>query len=189
MKMRAALRPIKRPCDGCGAAVLRHPCRLKKYRRCFCSRICRMKNQFGVENPNWRGVRERRACCTCSAIFAITTKESPGNPKIFCSRKCSAVARIVSPERRRQNQRNSWRRYDVRLRATVALFGHHTEEEWLSLLAKCGGRCLRCGTSDDIQRDHILPLSRGGNDLIENIQPLCGTCNKSKNARYEIYGL
>jgi hypothetical protein len=31
-----------------------------------------------------------------------------------------------------------------------------------------------------LEADHIVPLTRGGTDDIDNIQPLCGTCNRKK---------
>jgi 5-methylcytosine-specific restriction endonuclease McrA len=46
--------------------------------------------------------------------------------------------------------------------------------------ARDEGRCVRCGAAEDLQFDHIIPVSRGGNASIDNIQILCGNCNRQK---------
>lgn len=46
-------------------------------------------------------------------------------------------------------------------------------------------RCLRCGTSERLSLDHIVPWSRGGPDTIDNLQTLCTPCNSRKGARLE----
>ncbi len=61
--------------------------------------------------------------------------------------------------------------------------GEHSNEEWNALLQRLGRRCLRCDAEDDITKDHIVPLSRGGTNDIENLQPLCRSCNSWKNDR------
>ncbi len=43
--------------------------------------------------------------------------------------------------------------------------------------------CLQCGATDDLQMDHIHPWSRGGATTYENLQTLCGPCNRKKGAR------
>lgn len=40
--------------------------------------------------------------------------------------------------------------------------------------------CLACGAEKDLEIDHVLPLSRGGTNEFENLQVLCGRCNRSK---------
>ncbi|WAL66641.1 HNH endonuclease [Amycolatopsis cynarae] len=45
-----------------------------------------------------------------------------------------------------------------------------------------GGRCAECGTNFDLQYDHILPVARGGATSLENLQLLCGDCNRAKGA-------
>jgi hypothetical protein len=44
-----------------------------------------------------------------------------------------------------------------------------------------GGKCQRCGSSDELQFDHIVPVSKGGANVAENIELLCGDCNRLKS--------
>jgi 5-methylcytosine-specific restriction endonuclease McrA len=43
-----------------------------------------------------------------------------------------------------------------------------------------GHKCLECGASEDLQFDHIIPVALGGATSPENLQILCGDCNRSK---------
>jgi HNH endonuclease len=45
-----------------------------------------------------------------------------------------------------------------------------------------GGRCRHCGNQHELQYDHIIPLSMGGATTAENLQILCGPCNRRKGA-------
>ena len=95
-------------------------------------------------------------------------------------------------ERRREDFITRARRRSYRLRAVRQLHGHHTNQQWRLLLAQFGNSCARCGTSASLTRDHIVPLSKGGSDVITNIQPLCGSCNRQKSVRtiaYPVYGV
>jgi 5-methylcytosine-specific restriction endonuclease McrA len=75
------------------------------------------------------------------------------------------------------------RRRRAQKRAIGKLLGFHTEAEWKAKLVEFGGKCAYCGTTENITRDHIVPLGRGGADTIDNIQPLCYSCNARKSAR------
>jgi HNH endonuclease len=44
-----------------------------------------------------------------------------------------------------------------------------------------GGKCLECGSGFDLQYDHVLPVARGGATSAENLQLLCGDCNRRKS--------
>jgi 5-methylcytosine-specific restriction endonuclease McrA len=66
----------------------------------------------------------------------------------------------------------------------------HTEEEWQALKAFYEYRCLCCGRREPeikLTRDHVIPLTKGDNDSIQNIQPLCARCNSKKNKRHIDY--
>jgi hypothetical protein len=43
-----------------------------------------------------------------------------------------------------------------------------------------GGKCVRCGSADQIQADHILPQSCGGPHSIDNLRTLCRSCNAAR---------
>jgi len=70
--------------------------------------------------------------------------------------------------------------------------GKHTLKEWEDLKNKYGFTCPCCHESEpDIKltEDHIKPLSRGGSNSIDNIQPLCHSCNSKKGTREVIYNM
>ena len=65
------------------------------------------------------------------------------------------------------------------------LVGSHPQEQWETLCSFFDGICPRCQkATDKFTRDHIQPLSRGGTHNIENIQPLCLSCNVEKSNLY-----
>jgi hypothetical protein len=53
-------------------------------------------------------------------------------------------------------------------------------EQWHALVGAWGG-CAYCGaTGVVLQRDCVLPISRGGRYTLDNIAPACASCNASK---------
>ncbi len=62
--------------------------------------------------------------------------------------------------------------------------GSHTAEEWTALRESYGNICLCCKQTfapEDLTRDHVVAISKGGSNDIGNLQPLCMPCNKSKH--------
>lgn len=50
------------------------------------------------------------------------------------------------------------------------------------LIEYLGNKCLACGTVDNLELDHVIPLSKGGSNDMNNYQWLCGDCNRKKAA-------
>ena len=65
--------------------------------------------------------------------------------------------------------------------------GSFTTKEWKSLCRQYNHRCARCGEKKKLTVDHVVPLSKGGSNYIDNIQPLCSSCNSSKGAKRKDY--
>jgi len=45
-----------------------------------------------------------------------------------------------------------------------------------------GGKCVKCGSKENLEFDHVIPLSKGDSSTARNIQLLCEKCNRSKGA-------
>ena len=54
----------------------------------------------------------------------------------------------------------------------------------IEIFAKDGGKCKKCGTTEKLSVDHIIPESKGGTLDILNLQTLCMPCNRKKGNRY-----
>jgi len=100
-------------------------------------------------------------------------------------RVAQGIRRRNRTEATKAKQREYWRRwrretlkgraYNVLRRAQETF----KPEEFRKLCEKYGNVCLACGKPKKLEADHVVPLSRGGVGGIENIQPLCRSCNAS----------
>jgi 5-methylcytosine-specific restriction endonuclease McrA len=121
--------------------------------------------------------RIERRCPSCgSTDFGPSVSSKTGTRQYYC-RSC---------RRKRAEE------YASRKRRAP---GNHTQEEWE---AKCKEykSCPGCGRpwdeipprpnkryKDKRTKDHIIPITQGGSNAIDNIRPLCYQCNFSKGNR------
>ena len=76
-------------------------------------------------------------------------------------------------------------RYDHKRRAWESSTPNDlTDEDWQKILNMQDYKCLACGGkfSDELrpERDHIIPISKGGGLTFDNVQALCRSCNVRK---------
>lgn len=108
------------------------------------------------------------------------------NEKQLEGLKLGRVERTTKTERRFTKtkcdlRRNKKRKYNG---------GSHTYERWQQMLKEFNYTCPCCGKQEPevkLTEDHIIPISKGGDDNIDNIQPLCFSCNSKKNTKITKY--
>ncbi len=96
-------------------------------------------------------------------------------------------ALVVAAEMEHQERRN---RQIERAQAMVAQGpqdstphrGHISIEIRNCVFQRDSGQCRVCGSTVELQFDHIIPVKLGGSSEPENLQVLCGPCNRRKGA-------
>jgi len=72
--------------------------------------------------------------------------------------------------------RDKMNRYKRKRRDGVGL----SEQDEVTVLERFGSKCFKCGSVDDLQFDHHIPLVKGGALTLDNTVILCKICNGRK---------
>lgn len=196
-------RTISKLCAYCGKAF---EAKAKFTRDKYCSDTCSRKG----EKIWWKNKRQAEqitktcawcgnefqspvwpyelACCSksCAAKYSVKKRTS----KTQC-RHCGKEYYSSSPKHKQCPECTSKKRLD-RVHAANKLKRYikrgargpsHTQLEWQELCDKYGQKCAYCGVGPIEHKDHVIPISKGGSDSIENIVPSCSACNLSKGAK------
>lgn len=62
---------------------------------------------------------------------------------------------------------------------------HIPSEVKLSVWRRDSGKCVKCGSRERLEYDHIIPVSKGGSNTERNVQLLCEKCNREKAAQIQ----
>jgi 5-methylcytosine-specific restriction endonuclease McrA len=87
-------------------------------------------------------------------------------------------------DRQRRSEARLERLRKIRAReeqAAEAVRASIPEEVRVAVWVRDEGRCVRCGAEADLQFDHVIPVAKGGGNAVENVQVLCGDCNRLKS--------
>ena len=92
-------------------------------------------------------------------LQAYGRKHAKDNPLIY----------RASNQRRRAAKRNNGNN-DLTAKQIAELFNKHKN-------------CKYCGAEGNLTIDHVIPISKGGQNTLANIVPACMPCNNSKRAK------
>lgn len=74
--------------------------------------------------------------------------------------------------------------HEQKRRAKIKSLEHDfTEQEWNEAKITFENKCAYCGKVETLTQDHFIPISKGGEYTINNIVPVCSSCNSSKKDR------
>jgi 5-methylcytosine-specific restriction endonuclease McrA len=85
---------------------------------------------------------------------------------------------------RNVNDRRDYMREYMRNRR--AMHAEVSSEQRSRIFERDGYKCRICGSRDDLCIDHIIPVTKGGDNADENLQTLCKPCNIKKNDVYTV---
>lgn len=125
-------------------------------------------------------------CLTCGKRFVSITES--GYIKKYCSNKCRTSFGIskcknCGIEFNKISRSNIYcsSKCSVEFRKSKAPSAH----EWLLLCdlihEKFNYKCRECGSDKNMVVHHILPLSFGGTNNIDNLELLCSRCHSHKH--------
>lgn len=71
----------------------------------------------------------------------------------------------------------------IRLRSYIRVPYNKVVLSRRNIMRRDNFTCMYCGSKNDLTIDHVLPKSRGGKDVWENLTTACEKCNVKKGSR------
>jgi 5-methylcytosine-specific restriction endonuclease McrA len=188
------LKKTNRTCEVCGCAFYKSPSHIAKWPARACSRTC-------AGTLKTRTVDSE--CKHCGVTFKARPSRLKNGFDKYCSKACDAAAAFKQqpvtcrwcrtqftrpPHIIKQTKKHfcskdcsmAWlKRYGTK--KGVDTFHSRLRAKWLK------PQCERCGATEDLQLDHIVPRFAGGKPVQENAQTLCRKCNRDKFWNEDLY--
>ncbi len=176
-------------------------------RCCHCKEI-KPVSEFYLDKNTKDGIRKQCKKCICDSGREKYDPEK--SHKYYEKRKDVILSRMkrnyspdknrVKREKRIEKVKEEMKEYKKKNRELIRFLaklhehrkksngGSFSLKQWTNLVEYyCpDGKCLCCKKFSKMTIDHIIPVSKGGTNYIDNIQPLCLPCNSRKNNKVTI---
>ncbi len=155
--------------------------------------MCKCEKPLDCFNKDKRGTRGvQKVCKNCRQLLRDTDenrtrKRENYHNNIENHRKRDRERYYRDKEKRTlvnsKCRKTRGRREEVnKRRAKIKNIPHlFTKKDWLNCLSFFNYQCCYCGSADNLQQEHFVPLAKNGSYTPNNILPACGKCNNSKN--------
>lgn len=184
---RSAYKPklkVTKNCDACGKEFV-----TAKSDQHFCSKECRIKTNGQISNDKFKAkMREiypdgikRKDCAWCGEVLEVPTEKGQAT-RSYHFPKCQLEA-----------QRARYRIKTVKRQNKMTMPRRIAADQ---VVLKYGNDCHICNHPIDLSLartsrmgltvDHVIPLSKGGSDELDNLRPAHWICNNRKSDK--IYG-
>ncbi len=166
--------------------------------RRFCSRACYIKDYNSQEH-----VKAKKFLYYLSRReHFLSYKKEYRAKHLEHTNKIQSEWNKANPERRRAtlhkyntsdwakrrinnwHRANGWfnqRQYYYAKRTSTTKSQRLTKAQWEEILLTHHYSCAYCGVSGKMTQDHIIPISRGGSHIRDNVVPACLRCNQLKS--------
>jgi 5-methylcytosine-specific restriction endonuclease McrA len=174
-----------------------------------CSKCGEMKllSEYGKDKSVKSGLHSQCKSCRNAMMRGVRLEKKTKNPSLWQKIQHAWQERKMARPDWREYQRKGYKKYrdtnlekerqrvvikDQNREAAKRNGGTITEKEWSDLKKKYDYTCLCCGRREPeikLTLDHVKPLAKphNGINIITNAQPLCGSCNFSKGAKWIDY--
>jgi len=169
----------KKTCTGCGKEKLLKEFPIKKEMRDGRHSHCReCRNKYHSKYRKSERGKETQKRFKLKDIRKYRKYHAEYERK----RRKTEEFKLYSIEYEKKEERRISRRLRQRKRNIKLSKNNVTTKDILNLLEIQNRKCFYCGCElVDYQIDHFIPLSKGGEHIIENIVIACISCNLSKN--------
>lgn len=204
---------LEKECLGCKRVIIKTEKTSREYflyHKKYCSRSCSAKNKIvSLETRLKKSLISKRLGLRPPSFHELSPKKQQEVREKLASYPRPMLGRHHSEESKlrmgaRMEKHPKWKG-GISLNKNYKRFkkmeylgrkysagGEHSKQQWEELKAKYLYLCLCCKRQEPfvkLTEDHIIPLSLGGSDKIDNIQPLCGSCNSTKSTKMKDYRL
>ncbi len=150
----------------------------RRYRAKHPDRIQAQMAAWLAKHPEYERERSRKR-------YAKDPKRQLAATGRWQRRNVQRVRARVREYHRTENGKATLARMVAKRRAAKKAFSIEaklTAAEWCDLIAYYDGRCAYCFAKPlRLEKDHVMPISRGGHHVKSNVVPACRICNAEKH--------